>query len=199
MLKLKLLLCNIAAIAVLAVVSSTAGAFRATTSPAGNMSMVSAALTFGEEPEIICMITLRGTLAGSYGLIANERIGSIMEVRITSCSANSMERVLGLSWPIAFQSTLGSLPDAASGLVVKIAGVAYNWSTWFGAVNCLYSGDVLLLIALTHSGTNSYGYSTGRVTGEPNLPFRAGSVFCPEEQNVRGTFRVEPPQSMTVS
>jgi len=198
--KLKLLFAAAIALVAFAAFASSASAFRATVRNGGAISSASLGkITFGSSPTIQCSLTLNGSLRTSAELVANETIGSITEVRITSCSGGSVERVLSLPWTLTVKSIGGTLPDSATSLSMNIVGSAFNLSTFFEIVNCLYAGTSGGILSLNDTGTDTYTTGLIRADETIRLPFRRGSEACPAEGEFKGTFGLSPQQSITVS
>lgn len=198
--KLKLLFAAAVALVAFAAVASSASAFTARVEAGGNITSVSLGkITFGSGPEIECNLTMRGTLARSVELTANATMGAINEVRWANCTGGTVERVLNLPWSLTVNRINGTLPDSATGIYFNLVGTAFNLSTFFELVNCLYAGTARATLATNDTGTNTYTSGLIRADETVLLPFIRGSGLCPEEGGFAGTFRLEAQQSITVS
>jgi len=199
MTSIRLLFATVVVLAALAALVTNASAFSARIERGGAISATSLGkITFGTSPTVQCSLTLNGSLRTAASLAAGETLGSITEVRIGACSGSQFERALSLPWPLKVETVPGGLPDEARVIQVSIPLFAFNVSTFFELVNCLYAGRWKASIALNDAGTNIY--TTGLLAiDEARLPFARGSEACPESWELRGRFSISPQQSITVS
>jgi len=167
--------------------------------PAGAITATSLGkVTFGASPRIECNLTLAGSLAsGPIELTAGRVFGSISEVRWASCSGGSVSRVLGLPWTVSYAGLSGSLERGVSAFRFELGTVAFQLSTFFEIVNCLYAGAVGVSAAVGPS-ENGVDWRTGLLTlaRESRLAFVSGSELCPAEGAFAGTLSLAPTQTI---
>lgn len=205
--KVKLLFAAVLALLAFATVVSTASAFRATVARGGAISAASLGrITFGlgASPTIQCSMTLNGSLRTSAELTVGETLGSISEVRIEACSTGSgWEEVLELPWPLTVKTISRGLPDSATSLEVQIRRFAIEAGALIGSSNCLYAEEGTRIaggiLGLTDTGTNTYTTGLLRLDEGVALRLFSGTFGCSSEINLRGSFRLTPQQSLTVS
>ena len=202
--KLKLLFATTVALVAFAALTSSAGAFRAEIRNGGSISAVSLGkITFGNGPTIQCSLTLNGTLATSATISAGSRMGAISEVAISACSGGEIEEVLNTPWNITIKSIPSGLPDSVTSLSLNFRGLAFLINPFFGIPNCLYAeeGTRVLggILGLTDTGTNTYTSGLIRLDETIQIRWFTGSVGCPSEGSFRGTFRLNPTQSITIA
>jgi hypothetical protein len=173
------------AAALLALPSQAAATPIVEVEPSGAFTATSSGkLTFGEGPEVACNVTIGGTLASSFAMIAGASAGSIGSFRAASCEGGTFGAVLSQPWDLEYQGLVGPEPEAASAMAFAIDGFAVNFSTFFGLVNCLYAGTATVQLEL--SGGNPW--QSGQLVFDEavQLPFIRGSGACPGEIAVRG-------------
>lgn len=181
----------------LAATSASAASFRI--EPGGRIRATSAGkLTFGAgETAIECEVTLEGSLRNTLlNKVAGTVFGEVTAVRIDNprCTGGTVSAVLGLNWRMTYSSITGTLPERVTAISFDLGTVGFRLSGFLG-VECLYGGTVRgNSIAVT--GANPY--TAGRIrAGTNQLPRVSGSIFCPREGSMNGSFNLEPTQRIT--
>lgn len=200
--KIKLVLTAAIAFVAMAFSVSTASAYDASVSPAGGITATSSTLTFSDASSvirIICPVTLTGSLnAGPITIAAGNSIGRISGVTIGTCAGGSAVALVGSGWNLTINSTLGTLPNAATGLAFDVNGAAFELTVRILgiSVRCLYGGTAGALLGFT--GANPY--TSGGITVLGNtVPKVGGSGACPSSGRLNGAFALSPTQTVSVS
>jgi hypothetical protein len=201
--KIKLLLTAAVAMVAMAFAVSNASAYDVSVSPAGGITADSSSLTFSDAGgliNIVCPVTLDGTLdSGPITIAAGNPFGTIDGVTIGACRGGSAVALIGDPWPLQINRVLGTLPNAATGLLFDVVGASFELTvSIFGIpVRCLYSGTAGALMGAT--GSNPYTTSgTISVLGN-TVPKAGGSSVCPSSGRLNGTFNLDPQQTLTIS
>jgi hypothetical protein len=215
MLRPRLILACVLASITAAVLVGSASAANVTFERAGSIEMPSSGkLTFGEGSTTIqCEFTFNGTLArGPIEATAGRQVGSITEVSINraECTGGELERVLGLPWALVYDEATPSqagLPNNITGLRLRIINFNLLLSTFFGIVNCLWAGNLGLILSVTQTRTPGL-YNTPTSP----LPLRAdetnrlaknterSSGACQGTISIRSTLALNPgPQAITIT
>lgn len=190
--KVKLLLAvGAVALVALAAMSATTGAFRAAISRAGAISSASlGALTFEAGTTVTCNVTLAGSLLLTATIVAGTKIGEITEVRTASCSGGTVREILvgtgARAWPITINSVPAGLPNSVTGIELLLNNASFNLGL-FGAIECLYRGNVPSTLALSAIRGSPGSYTTGLrgiLTNTEN--FISGSGLCLRMGTLRG-------------
>lgn len=162
------------------------GSFRA--SSAGKLTFSASELTLS------CNVTLTGTLETAFidDLQTEAELGSVSSTSFANCTGGTFERALALPWEMNYTRTVGTLPEAATAILLTIHEVSLGFSTFFEFIRCLYKGD--LGASLSLSGTNPYRARTFRLlstelalvsgAGCPARGSTAGTLLLNAEQNV---------------
>jgi hypothetical protein len=150
-------------------------------------------------PEISCELTFAGTIStGLLTKVAGTQFGSITGVRILEegCRGGILQSggILGLSWPLRYQSILGTLPSEVNGILFTIERVAFKLEIYGGFVECLYSGNSGFLMLL--SGTNPYTPTFINALSTA-LRLVSGGFGCPSTGSFFGVFGLSPTQTIT--
>lgn len=182
----------IAALALVALTAASSGASAASfrISPGGAISSPSVGkLSFtGSGLTIACNVTLNGTLSNALLLkVAGTVFGAVTAVRIANCEGGNVSGVLNLNWPLKYNSILGTLPEAVTGILFDIERASFNLSTFFELVNCLYEGTAGALLSV--SGRNPYTTGGIRALETVRLPLHEGEG-CPATGSMRGSFTI---------
>jgi hypothetical protein len=199
----RLAIATVTAIVFTAFAAQTAAGYSATFRPGGAIATTtSAALTFSDPTAVLnvqCLVELTGEfLNGPIGLLPPARITYIDSVDVTSCSGGSVTMsATGLD----VEGSLLGVPDNMSQLpVVLDASYEVTYAVFGLRFRCRYTGDVILDMALTDTGTNSY--TTGALRSRGNaVPFLSGSSGgCLASTKFNGSFGApSPAQTMIVS
>lgn len=193
-----------AALALVAVfaVASTAAAYDAAISPAGEISTTSnGGVTFEASGiEIICNLTLAGSLEGSVSSVesdTNQDLGEITSVEWNSCSGGNVRAVLGLEWNVSYDGSQGTLPNEVSAVDFTIDDAEFQLSVFGGFVNCLYTGDADVSMAV--SRTRSAGvYTSSTISTTGSVYDKVSGTLCPATGSMTGSFSMSPTQTITV-
>jgi hypothetical protein len=191
-----------ASIVIVVIVSGTALALRSLqASPAGSIRLTERATTFSTEiGNVICEMTLTGTLGERIPKGVGSGAGSILEVATTNCRSNLEEfrpviRITFLFAPyaIVFNAFLGTLPNI-TGVLIIIQNVQMLVSVRAPVIGfeCLYRGDVPALGTLV-------GGVLQRVRPLPNITIgnpRRLSGTCPATIGVQSNFLITPEPSI---
>jgi hypothetical protein len=189
----------LAVVALLAAVGS-ASAFTATVSPAGNYTATGAGVLFSSgATEIICNVTLTGTLAASIAEVerSGRTIGATQTARISGCNNGATVTALNLPWSNTTTSVSGTLPDNATAQNFSVNNSSFNLSLFGGFANCLYQGNAAAIMPLTDTGTNTYSATNIETDGTRTIALHSG-FGCPNSGSMEGTFRLGTTQSITV-
>jgi hypothetical protein len=199
----------IAAIALIALLAAagTASAFRLTIRPGGAISAASLGnLTFEAGVSIACPITLNGSLLTSATIVAGTRLGTITEATWNSshCEGGEISMFLvELAWNISLDSIPAGLPNEVRGFSIRISSFATRYSTLGGFINCLYAyrSERFMLASVSVARTASAGvYTTGLWGIQGNTSsLVSGGFACPGTGSYRGTFGLNPTQTLTIS
>jgi hypothetical protein len=197
----KLFMTTAVALVAMFTVAGSAMASEATVSPAGAISAPSTGqTTFTSSFSTRCNLTLNGSLLrGPIRTESTSQIGEVTEVTIAreTCEGGTVEGVLNVPWRMTLTQTLGTAPNAITGLLLTINNVQFLLSVFGGFVDCLYEGDVgalLVLSALRTAGT----YRTGNIAAlNSSLSLASGGFGCPSSGSMSGTFTVTA-QTITV-
>jgi hypothetical protein len=185
------------AIALIALASGAAAAASATLEPAGEATFASnGPVTFEAGGiSITCDVTYAGTLeAGPIGLSGGAPLGAIDDVQTGECSGSgAIAAVLGLPWQLTVAGTAGTLPSAATDLLLTLEDAQLEFSVFGGLATCLYGGDVQLAAAL--SGSNPY--AVGAVDLEATV-VRVSGPLCPVTGTAAGVLDLTPAQTLAV-
>jgi hypothetical protein len=190
---------RLAVVAAVAVLASALGAGTAMGasfqfSPGGSITGTSLGpVTFsGSGISITCNLTLRGTVTSSVvEKRAGASYGAITSVTVGTCSGGSAV-VLGLPWPVTYNSILGSLPDRVTAVSLTINDTGF--SVTFSGITCLYGGDATSLLSVT--GRNPYTTTLYAVPSN-RMGLVRGSFLCPSSGSMSGTFAISPTQTVT--
>lgn len=199
----KLAVASLFAVLALGAAVQSAQAYDLSISPAGGVAL-SGILTFSDGGGVIrltCPTTLSGSLdAGPVAAAAGSQLGAITSVRIGTCTGGTSVVLIGSGWPIVINTVLGTLPNAATGMLVDIQDFSWQLSfTVLGIpVACLFRGTAGGLFGL--SGTTPY-VTTGSFTVLGNtIPLASGAGACPRSGRFNGTLSgFTPAQTVTVS
>jgi hypothetical protein len=201
----KLLLTTAVALVAMFAVAGSASASEATVSPAGGIAAPSSGqLTFtGGSISIRCNVTLNGSLLrGPIRTESTSQIGEVTEVTIAreTCSGGTVEGVLNVPWTMTLTQTLGTAPNAITGLLFTINNAQFLLSVFGGFIDCLYAGNAGALLALSAiARTSPQQYRTGTISAlNSSLSLSSGGFGCPSSGSMTGTFTVTA-QTITVS
>ena len=166
--------------------------------PGGSIEATSIGkVTFDGGITIACYMTFDGSLeADEFELDEETAIGEITDLSTASCSGGTFEGVLGTPWTVRLDETIGALPDELEALGVTIEGVAFNLSTFFGLVNCLYEGELEAIVEL--SGENAYSAGVVVFDESSELSWVRGSGACPTSGSFSGGLEFEPAQEFVI-
>jgi hypothetical protein len=166
--------------------AGTAGAFEQTLTSAGKITFNAGGIV------VACNVTLQATFVNWQELpIEGRYAGEINSMRWANCEGGIISAVLGLPWEMLNLQILGTLPNL-TGILVEINDVALNFSVLGGIINCLYLGDLGLLIEIFELGGGANDFGVATLLEEYFVPFARGSGLCPEELEVSGTFNTGP-------
>lgn len=183
------------AIVAFAAAAGTAAAGEFQFSPGGAITGASlGAVTFSSNGiTITCNLTLRGTVTSArVPKVAGTSYGEITSVSIGRCSGGTAS-VLGLPWPVVYNSILGTLPEGVTGVSLTVQRTGFLLNTI--GLECLYGGSVSSLLAVT--GTNPYTTGLYAIPSGSSVPFVRGSFLCPTTGSMSGTFGISPQQTVT--
>lgn len=205
MTKIKLVLAaTVALVAMAFAVSSASAAYTGSLSPGGTIASTASSLTFSDSGgliNIVCPVTLTGSLlTGPIATTAGSNFGTVTRVAIGTCRNGSAAALVGTGWAMNINTVLGTLPNAATGLLIDIVGASFNIRTTILGitVNCLYRGTAGALIAA--AGTNPYTVGSIAVLSGVSVPFSSGDAVCPSSGRLTGTFGVPAPaQTLTIT
>jgi hypothetical protein len=183
----------------LALWSAASAAATFTARPGGAVTMTSlGSATFDLTGfSIECRMTLTGSLtSAAIEKRAGTPIGSITEARTPAetCVGSTPAPPLTLPWTIAYESILGALPEAVTGLLVKLVGFNWGFLVFGPFVFCLWKGDLGALLTLTGRNPYSSGLITTLATALPQI---GRGIGCPTQMVVRATFALSPRQTLT--
>jgi len=183
-----------AALAAAALGAGSAAAAEFQFSPGGTITGTSLGpVTFsGGGINITCNLTIRGTVTSArVAKVAGTSYGAVNSVSIGRCSGGTAA-VSGLPWPVVYNSILGSLPNAVSGVSLTLQRASF--SATFSGITCHYGGDITSLLAVT--GSNPYTTTLYAVPGT-SVPLTSGGFLCPRTGSMSGTFALSPTQTVT--
>jgi len=178
----------LAATLTLALGAASATASRSITiSPGGEIRGTTRALTFKleEGTEVICAVTLGGTLARAIAKVAGTHVGLILEARTAECrptgTAESATVRMSLStpWRMNYHSFTGTLPNVETTLVEIIGWNFLIQLRALGAtiLECLFTGEAGAAITTRRIEVLAYSASES---------FRLGGlVMCGTRVEVR--------------
>jgi hypothetical protein len=188
----------------LAIVAGSASASRAIRiEPVGEITKVVNEFTitaFGGEVRVRCRLVVRGRLVGQVQkarVLPAGRFGQITFAEASECRSNLGEaRVIILveaNRPVnlRFEAFLGALPNITGILFRKLAFELKVDEAVIG--NCLFSGDVLLLVRFPPLEEGGGRRFTEESFSGPNLVPLAAGFPCPEVVELSGRGRVTPP------
>jgi len=132
---------------------------------------------------VTCEVTLAGTLTEEVRISSEATVGSITEANISGCSGGTIETPLALPWTITYSSTLGALPERATGLLLQIHGFQVRVRDSERASGCLATGVVSLLVPFSEISTSSYLSESAEA--QATIP-----CSCKTE-SIRGSFSIE--------
>jgi hypothetical protein len=185
--------------------AGSATASEETISPAGSIAAPSTGqLTFtGGSISIRCNLTLNGSLLrGPIRTESTSQLGEITEVNIAreTCEGGRIAGVLNVPWTMTLTQTLGTAPNALTGLLFTIHDLQFLVDALGGFVNCLYRGNAGALLALSAiARTSPQQYRTGNITAlNSSLSLASGGFGCPSSGSMAGTFSITA-QTITVS
>lgn len=186
-----------AAMVISGAVAASAHGGTLTARPAGDITAVSSGrLSFSTGfGSIACNTTLGG---GVFKMNLTEEIGvaeaaAITELRTSSCTEPFGRSItasgLAFSWGVRLDSFLGTLPSI-SGLGMTIVGARFE-AVGTSVGNCLYAGDIPVLMPLTA------GVGTTMRLLANRLVWQSGGAFCPRTIEGSGTFTLSAAQTIT--
>lgn len=192
------------ALAALVVMAAGANAFSMSLSPGGAITATIGSLSFGDSRGIIrvsCPATLSGSLfTGPITLGGSSSIGTLSRTTVGTCASGSGGSASGSglpgSWDMEVNTILGTLLNAATGMLLDVPGFAIVYTVLILGmpVRCLYSGTLGILFTL--NGANPYTVGTGTLLANP-VPLASGSASCPASGIFRGTVVITPTQTVT--
>ena len=200
--KLKLLVAAAIAVIAFAAASGVASAAEFESSPAGSDNAISEGkLTFSNSSATIsCNITLAQSLVGGrIAKTAGTKIGEVTGVTWANCEGGNVRAVLATPWEIQYESIAGTLPEAVSTVNLTLKNTGFQFSLFFGLVNCLYGGDAKAILTLNHrSGAT---YTTGSLRSDETVTQskRSGPEACPATGSMAGRFTLASTQTITRS
>lgn len=192
---IKLAMLAAVALVALAAGSGTAAAGEFQFSPGGTITGASlGAVTFsGSGITITCNLTIRGTVTSArVPKVSGTSYGEITSVSVGRCSGGTAS-VLGLPWPVVYNSILGTLPEAVTGVSLTLQRTGFLMNAI--GLECLYGGSITSLLAVT--GRNPYTTGLYAIPAGSSAPFVRGSAFCPRTGSMTGTFGISPTQTVT--
>jgi len=182
------------ALAIGALGAGTASAASFQFDPGGRITGTSlGVVTFsGSGITITCPVTLSGTVTSA---VVEKRsgatYGAVTSVRIGRCSGGTVA-VLNLPWSVTYDSILGTLPSAVTGVALTVNGTGVALT--FSGITCLYGGTVSSLLAVT--GSNPYRTTLYTLPAN-SIPLVSGGFLCPRSGSMSGTFAISPTQTVT--
>lgn len=200
---MRMVVAVVSAATMMAIAAAGASAYDMSVSPAGSFTATAATLTFSDGGGVInvaCPVTLSGSLsAGSITMAAGNSVGSISGVSVGSCTGGSATALVGTSYDMRINTILGTLPNAATGLLFDVLGFSFEYTVRILTIQirCLYSGTIGVLFGL--SGTNPYTLSNSGVFLGNSVPKAAGHSACPSSGRFNGTMFISPGQTISVS
>jgi hypothetical protein len=185
----KLVMAALVAAFVLSLAAGPAGARNRVEVSTTSVRATSSRLTFGgSEIDIICNVTLAGTLRRLINKRRGEPVGSFTADTVNTCSSNfgSEARADALTpMSITYGTIEGSLPsNITGGTLDTTGGFLISVRTIFGTSACLYSGTI--------TSRSENPARTLRIQPNTSRLSRRLSGICPETGELAGSFTSTP-------
>lgn len=166
--------------------------------PAGVVEARSSALTITGEGEaffVVCEVTLTITLNRAIAKSVGSVVGGITAVTIANCRGGTV-RVLAPEarrpWIVTQQAFTGTLPNIREA-IWQYESVGWLLEAFFGIARCLFGGT--LQVRSVGNPITELRVREGRML--PTVT-NLGGVECPSSNTIRGTFRLNRSQRMTL-
>jgi hypothetical protein len=141
--------------------------------PAGRTTLVFT----GGLTTVRCPVTISGALVESQITVATgATIARDSRMALGTCEGGGTVTVLALPWTVTYVGVEGTLPEGVRKLNLQIHEFSVNFSSFGGAANCLYAGNVEEHVPVLR-GTDPY--EAEKFTLSSSLSKRAGGELCP--------------------
>jgi hypothetical protein len=126
---------------------------------------------------------------------SSSEIARVTEVAVgrEGCEGGRVGAFLSQPWNVQLTSALGAPTDEATGILLTIVGFKISFSVIGEAVNCLYEGNVGLLVRLTDTGTDNDRAAEASLLSTSTLALRSGGGLCPSAGSFSGALAMGGP------
>ncbi len=209
----------VGALLVIVLMTASAPASRAiAVSPSGTVRATTLAMTFGQSPlQIICNVTLEGSIARSISKAVGASAGRITAASAANCRARieargggeplalytgeaRLDLRLNLPWSINYRSFLGTLPNMTGiGFALEGYGFLIGIGNLLGEVRCLFTGTIDLLGTVAEGRWTRLGITAPALTQLFLDLSRLFPFSCPRTMVQSGSMTLSPTQTVTLT
>lgn len=196
--KIKMLVAAAVALVAFAAASSSALGATIAQSPTTNSLVSNGKLTFSNEKATIeCNVTLNTSDTASVTKVTGASLGTVTGVSWANCVGGNVRAVLNTPWTIEYNSIAGTLPEAVTSANLTLKRTQFQFSLFFGLVNCLYEGDAPSILTLNHRTGGTYTAGSLRADETANQRYVSGPTECPATGHMTGTFNFSSTETIT--